>query len=96
MTGQVTPNKPVYVSSHPINTKTWNALWRPHNFVRTLIQIPILKHGIAAVRRSYITADDKMYELRIKDLKKQYSVDTLNAVSIYFWQYIILKNVKCA
>ena len=86
MTGQVTPNQPVPGSSHSINTKTWNALGRPHNFFRTLIKIPILKHGIAALRRSYITADDKMYELRIKYLEKkqQYSVDAICS------QYLLL------
>ena len=72
MTGQVTPNQPVPGSSNPINTKTWNALGRPHIFFRTLIQILIMKHGTAALRRSYIIADDKMYEFFIKYLETIY------------------------
>ena len=84
MTGQVTPNQPVPVSSHPINTKTWNALGRPHIFFRTLIQILIVKRGIAALMPSYITAHDKMYELHIKYLEKQYSVDAVCS------QYLLL------
>jgi len=43
-----------------------------------------MKHGIATLRRSYITADDKMYELRVKYLVKQYSVDALGS------QYLLL------
>jgi len=43
-----------------------------------------MKQGIAALRRSYITADDKMYELRIKYLEKQYNEDALCS------QYLLL------
>ena len=84
VTGQVTQNQPVPGSSHPRNTKKWNVLGRPHNFFRTLIQIPILKHGIAALRHSYITAYDEMYELRVIYLEKQYSVNALCS------QYLLL------
>ena len=38
---------PHFWSSHPINTKIWNALGRPHKIFRTRMLIPILKHVIA-------------------------------------------------